>query len=91
MKNGIASLAIILSGFAVPVEAHQKPVSKATTANKKIVPVPDFSVLTAFKDALLELKGAAARAAPCYNSRVFPVRINPGKNYAEAQDSQGCV
>src|ERR1039458_4756722 len=30
-------------------------------------------------------------AAPCYNSRVFPVRNYPGKNYAEAQDSQRCV
>jgi hypothetical protein len=59
MRTRIGVSAIILAGLTVPVrgqEAPQKPVSKAATAKPK--PAPDFSVLTAFKEALLDLKGA---------------------------------
>jgi len=58
--KAIAFTAMILAGCAMPARAQQKPVSKAATPRKKIEPIPDFSVLTAFMDALLDLKGAVA-------------------------------
>jgi hypothetical protein len=56
-KTGVIFVAIIFAGCAVPVEAQQKPASKATIA-KKTTPAPDFSALVAFRDSLLDLKGA---------------------------------
>jgi hypothetical protein len=55
VKNGALFVVIIFAGHAVPVDAQQKPVSRTGTAKQK---VSDFSVLTAFVDALLDLKGA---------------------------------
>lgn len=51
MKNGVVIVAIIFAACTVRMEAQRK------TVKKKTEPV-DFSVLTAFKGALLDLKGA---------------------------------
>jgi hypothetical protein len=50
MKNGIALIAIILTACPVLVEAQRNTVKTKVVA--------DFSVLTAFRDALLDVKGA---------------------------------
>ena len=61
MKSRIVLVANIIAGSTMPVrgqDARQKPASKTPAATKKTVTAPDFSVLAAFKDALLDLKGA---------------------------------
>jgi hypothetical protein len=65
MQKGIAFVAVIVAGWIVPAEAQQKAESKTVAAKKKSADtaktqsaVPDLSMLSPFRNALLDLKAA---------------------------------